>query len=169
MTREVSAQGRFLRDLMLLLGVPGVLVAVIVAWWKPWRVLGEPYAAPNGDVFAAATGTWDWEGADGYCRKDPHTITFSPDRSLMTFVSREPWTDSSGAVHRTAEYDVQEHTAGRIRGRIRGETRMTAQGEPVVWDLVLVDADTYRWHRTDWPFGASTKPIHRCDSTTGVR
>jgi hypothetical protein len=48
-----------------------------------------------------------------------------------------------------------------------GETRRTAEGVPVVWDLVLVDSNTYRWHRTDWPWGGSTKAIRRCPADAG--
>jgi hypothetical protein len=164
-----AEQRRFLRDLALLLGVPGLVVGAMVMWTKPWRLIAEPYTAPAGDVFAVAAGTWDWAGADGFCQKDPHTITFSPDRALMTLTPRQPWTDSTGTVHERFEYDVQEYTAGHIRGRIRGETRMTEQGEPVVWDLVLVGPNTYRWHRTDWPLGMLTNPVHRCPVSTTAR
>jgi hypothetical protein len=129
----------------------------------------QPYVPPPGDVFAIAAGTWDWEGAEGFCEEDPHTITFSADRGLMTLVSRQPWTDSSGAAHQRTEYDVLEHAAGRVRGRIRGETRQTSDGQPVVWDLVLVDSNTYRWHRTDWPPGGYTKPVRRCGATARGR
>ena len=169
MNRPPSEQPRFLRDLALLLGIPGLLFILLVVWWRPWDRIAEPYAAPDGDVFAAAAGIWDWEGAEEFCRKDPHTIAFSEDRALMTLVSREPWTDSSGTVHQATEYEVLEHSAGRVRGRIRGEDRRTADGEPVIWDLVLVDANTYRWHRTDWPLGGFTKPVHRCPANGPTR
>jgi hypothetical protein len=164
-----TEQRLFLRDLALLLGVPATLLVLLVVWWKPWLAIVEPYTAPDGDVFAAAAGTWDWDGAERFCEKNPHTISFSADRGLMTLVSREPWTDSSGTVHQRAEYDVLGHTAGRIRGRIRGETRMTADGQPVVWDLVLVDANTYRWHRTDWPLVGFTGAIRRCGAVSPSR
>jgi hypothetical protein len=160
---SLSPQRRFLRDLILLLGLPAILTAVLLAWWQPWRTLAEPFeVSGSGDVFSVAAGTWDWEGAEGFCQKDPHTVSFSPDRTLMTLTSREPYTDSSGVVHQVTEYDIQEQSRGRIRALIRGETRKTAQGVPVVWDLVLVDSNTYRWHRTDWPLGGSTKSIRRC-------
>jgi hypothetical protein len=169
-TESLSPQRRFLRDLALLLGLPGIVMAVLLAWWQPWRKLAEPFeVAGSGDVFAVVSGTWDWEGAEGFCQKDPHTLSFSPDRTLMTLTSREPYTDSAGTVHQVTEYDVQEHSRGRIRGLIRGESRKTAQGVPVVWDLVLVDSNTYRWHRTDWPPGGSTKPIRRCPAAADSR
>jgi hypothetical protein len=167
-TESPSPQRRFLRDLALLLGLPGIIMAVILAWWQPWRTLAEPFeVSGSGDVFAVVSGTWDWEGADGFCRKNPHTVSFSPDRTLMTFISREPYTDSEGTEHLVTEYDIQEHTRGRLRGLIRGETRMTAEGVPVVWDLVLVDSNAYRWHRTDWTWGNSTKSIRRCPADAG--
>jgi hypothetical protein len=169
-TDLLSPQRRFLRDLVLLLGLPGILTAVLLAWWQPWRRLAEPFeVGGSGDIFAVASGTWDWEGAEGFCQKDPHTVSFSPDRTLMTLTSREPYTDSAGTVHLVTEYDIQEHSRGRIRGLIRGESRKTAQGVPVVWDFVLVDSNTYRWHRTDWPLGGSTKSIRRCPAAADSR
>jgi len=162
-----SPHRAFLRDLALLLGVPGVLLAVILTWWQPWRRLLEPWAVPAGrDIFAVVAGTWDWAEAEEFCRKNPHTISFSSDRAVMTLRSPEPYTDSAGVQHWVTEYDIQEHTRGRIRGLIRGETRRTAGGEPVVWDLILTDANTYRWHRTDWPLGGFTKPVRRCLRTS---
>lgn len=124
MRTNLSRRGGFLRDLVLLLGIPGMFAIALALWWQPWRKL--------------------------------------TDRRVMTLLSPEPYTDSAGIVHRTTEYDVLEHSRGRIRGAIRGETRRTEGGEPVVWDLVLVGPNTYRWHRTDWPIGAFTKAVRRC-------
>jgi hypothetical protein len=70
--------------------------------------------------------------------------------------------------HRVAEYDIQEVSRRHVRGRIRGETRRTDAGEPVVWDLVLTSRDEYRWHRTDWPPGSDTKSVRRCPATPAL-
>jgi hypothetical protein len=157
------------RDLLLLLGVPGLVTVLLLLWWRPWRPWRSPYEASSAvDIFNVASGTWDWTGAHGFCAENPHTITFSADRQLMTITPRIPWTDSAGVEQGPAVYDIQEHTRERIRGQIRGETRLTKSGEPVVWDLVLFSADEYRWHRTDWPPGSYTEKVVRCptDSTT---
>ena len=155
-----SADRRFARDLALLFGIPLVIIVALVIWWGPRRT----YAAPPGSsVFEVATGTWDWEQAEEFCEKNPHTIGFSPDSSVMILTHKEPWTDGAGVEHRVAEYDIWEHTRNRIRGRIRGELRLTESGEPVVWDLVLSSPDAFRWHRTDWVPLSYTPTVRRCD------
>lgn len=153
----------FLRDLLLLLGLPLLLVFGILGWWQPWRG-PEPWAAPaDTDVFAVVTGKWDLADAEGMCEANPHIISFSSDRSVMFYETREPWTDIAGIQHNRAEYDVLEHAPNRIRGRMRGEKRLTFDGEPVVWDLLLTDPDTYRWHRIDLPIGGYFGRVVRCE------
>jgi hypothetical protein len=51
----------------------------------------------------------------------------------------------------------------------RGEQRRTAQGVPLVWDLVMFGPDEYRWHRTDWPMHRYTAPIYRCKAGSASR
>lgn len=165
MASSSDEQQDFRRDLLKLLGLPFVAFALILAWWHPWSV--TPYAASTPDeIFTHVAGTWDWKGADSLCVANPLTISFSTDRSVMYLAHRRPWTDSTGAEHRVAAYEIQSHSASQVRGRIRGETRLTDKGEPVVWDLVLTSPNTYAWHRTDWPDGGRTKEITRCPQGT---
>ena len=152
----------FHRDVSLLLGIPFVLIVLLMLWWQPWTSYRVP---PSTDIFTVVAGTWDWEGAKGFCTRDSHTITFSPDHRVMVLHYTKPWTDSAGVEHTVGEYDIQEADASHIRGMIRGETRRTAAGEPVVWDLQLQSHDVYRWHRTDWPNAPGlgvTRAVRRC-------
>ena len=150
----------FFQDVVKILGIPVVVVAAGLAWWHPWNP--APYAAPSGgNVFDAAVGAWDWDGADSWCAANPHTISFSADYSVMYLVHRVPWTDSAGP-HRVTEYAIQDSGPSHIRGAIRGEGRRTEAGALVVWDLVLTSPDSYVWHRTDWSAGNRTKAVTRC-------
>jgi hypothetical protein len=160
-----SETRRFLRDLAFLLGLPFLVVVGLVLWWAPWKTY-QP--APGSSVFTVVAGTWDWTGAEGFCEKNPHTITFSEDQSLMILTHKEPWTDSSGTAHQVTTYEIREHTANRIRGFIQDETRRTDAGELVVWDLILTSPDAYQWHRTDWPPFGNTKSIQRCPTPAGT-
>jgi hypothetical protein len=63
----------------------------------------------------------------------------------------------------SATYDSLRLTPTRIRGAIRGETRRTDSGVPVVWDLVMIGPDEYRWRRTDWRFWQFTRGVLRYD------
>lgn len=156
----------FLRDVALLLGVPLLVLGGLLVWWAPWKPEWEVPA--DTDVFAVAEGTWDWTTAptDSFCVARRHTVAFSPDRRVMTIAQSEPWTDSTGRQHQVAVYDIAEHSRHHLRGRIRGETRLTDDGVPVVWDLVLTSRDSYRWHRTDWSSVGHTAAIRRCPTGT---
>lgn len=154
------------RDIALLSVVPTVLVAGLAAWLIGGQFSFE--APDDSDVFSIAAGTWGWTTtpADSACGAGRHTITFSADRRLMYITQATPWTDPSGAVRQVSEYDILEHSGRHIRGRIRGETRLTDAGEPVAWDLVIRSPDAYQWHRTDWMALGHTARIERCPAGT---
>jgi len=143
------ALGMFLQGL--------VAVAAFYFWWnKPYEVPGED------DIFAAVEGKWAWTTSDSGCTKEWHRITFTPDRRVMTIAASKPYEKTDGTMDSLAVYDIEAHTRNSIRGAIRGETRLTDAGKPVVWDLVLQSPDRYVWHRTDWPKIARTRTIERC-------
>ena len=139
--------------------LPGLaaLVALYV-WWD------RPYEVPGGadDIFAVIEGKWAWAVSDSGCAKESHRITFTPDRRVMTIASAKPYEGADGKLDSVAVYDIEAHTRHSIRGAIRGETRLTDAGKPVIWDLVLRSPDRYVWHRTDWPEPGSTGVIERC-------
>ena len=165
MTTPADDKRAFLRDLLALLGVPFVILCALLAWWRPWVPKSYSAATPDG-IFEVASGVWDWSGGDSACVANPHLISFSADHQVMILTQRRPWTDSSGQEHRVAEYDIQSHSPSQIRGLIRGETRRTVAGLPVVWDLVLTSPNSYAWHRTDWFASGRTKEVKRCPKGT---
>lgn len=124
---------------------------------------GRPYEVPaDKDIFTVVQGTWAWTTADTNCATDPHTITFTPDHTGMIITAAHPYRRPDGRLDSVAFYDVLAHTRTWIRGAIRGETRLTRAGRPVVWDLVLRSPDRYAWHRTDWVPGGYTRDVRRC-------
>ena len=147
------------REVVVFVLLPAILAVALWAW-QPWR--GYSLDA-DASIYHVVAGTWDWEGADGFCKTNPHTITFSADTSVMYLTARVPW--SKDDTSRVAVYDLSEHTQNRIRGKIRGETRLDANGRPVVWDLVLTSHDSYRWHQVGWPFFSYTKTVRRCPAS----
>jgi len=139
-----------------LLAIAFLVGLVIYAWPKV-----PDYAVPEGvEVFDVAEGTWAEDAAA--CEEEPQAITFSPDRSQMfiTWLDKAP--DSTGTRKRRSTYDILEHSDGRIRGAIIGETRTTDAGDPVVWDLMLRSQDVFTWHRTDWSEYSFTSDMRRC-------
>jgi len=138
--------------------VPLSLLAGIAYLWHE-----RPYELPaDQDVFTVVQGTWAWTTADSNCATNPHTIKFTPDHKGMIITAARPYRRPDGRFDSVAFYDIRAHTRSSIRGAIRGETRMTEDGHPVVWDLVLKSPDRYAWHRTDWTFGSYTREIRRC-------
>lgn len=147
------------------LALPGL--AAIVAGYL-WYV--RPYGAPSDtDVFTVAQGRWAWTTTASGCSNDWHRIAFTPDHQVMTITSSKPYKGADGALDSVAVYDIQAHTQSWIRGAIRGETRLTTDGRPVVWDLVLRSPDRYAWHRTDWIRGGYTAEIRRCPDSADAR
>lgn len=136
--------------------VPVVGVAGYVMYTQPY----EPPA--DTDIFAVVEGKWAWTTSDSGCAGEWHRIAFTPDRGVMTIAASKPYERPDGTLDSIAVYDVLSHTRVSIRGAIRGETRLTDAGVPVVWDLVLRGPNSYAWHRTDWVRGALTREIERC-------
>lgn len=120
--------------------------------------------------FAMAVGTWGWARGDSTCLGNTHTISFSPDRQVMTLKHNAPRDTTAEA--RETTYSILSAGPGRflnfphvIRGAMVGETRRTTTEDLVVWDLVLVTSNRYHWHRTDWSDSTMTAAIVRCDGT----
>ena len=138
---------------------PFLVVAGVVGYLR----YVHPYEVPpDTDIFTVVQGTWAWTTADSNCATDPHTIRFTPDHRGMIITAAHPYRRADGELDSIAFYDIQAHTRSWIRGAIRGETRLTAAGRPVVWDLVLKSPDRYAWHRTDWVMRGYTREIRRC-------
>ena len=141
----------------------GIGLLMPVAAVAGYLIYTEPYEpAPDTDIFAVVEGRWAWTTTDSGCANEWHRITFTPDRTVMTIAASKPYEGADGKLDSLAVYDIVSHTLASIRGAIRGETRLTDAGEPVVWDLVLRSPDHYAWHRTDWFRGGFTPEIERC-------
>lgn len=164
MAALISDTRQLLRDIGLLLGLP--LVAVTIGLYIAWPTITGFRAASAQAAMQIAAGTWDWTSSPDFCVENPQSIAFATDQTAMFITTRRPWTDSAGREHRVAIYDLSTRSRRHIRGTIRGEARRTENGEPVVWDLVLVAQDTLTWHRTDWARGSTTAKLARCPDST---
>ena len=153
---------RPLRIALWILGSLGVAFLALVGW-AMWRVINPDYVFSNGrSLEDNLSGRWDWTTETVPCADSAHTIAFSSDGKVMTITQDNPVVDSAGRDWTVTTYDVVSKTESRIRGKIRDEPRRTEDGIPVVWDLVVVDSNTYLWHRTDWPAWGYTAPVIRC-------
>jgi hypothetical protein len=114
-------------------------------------------------IFEVLPGTWGWEKTERLsCAANSHTLSFSKDRKVMLLTPKKVLPEQVIAAE-TVRYRVLQ-SEPNLRMVIEGETRKTATGEPVEWDVRLLSQDRFCWHRADWPPGGCTEAIVRCPS-----
>ena len=137
--------------------------AVAYRYVGPYLSMGQDYVFDNGrDLPANISGRWDWSTRRPPCGDSAHVISFAADAKVMTIMQEKPSVDSTGRDWTVSTYDIVSIGPSRIRGEIRGETRLARDGTPVIWDLVVVGPDEYRWRATDWPELMYSPPVVRC-------
>jgi hypothetical protein len=119
-------------------------------------------------IFTVLTGTWGWEqGVEFGCGGNSHAISFTPDRRVMLLKYEEASIEQDIPAN-AVRYRVLQ-SEPNLRMVIEGEKRMTSAGEPVMWDVRMLTADRFCWHRTDWPQEACTTDVVRCPVTKGIK
>ncbi|WP_416899073.1 MAG: hypothetical protein ACMVY4_04930 [Minwuia sp.] len=144
-----------------------------------------PSAAQGVDLFELLEGRWDLpevydmkgddcvRDANGHCatvRKQDWcqpssnfvTISFSENRSEAVFDWNRPLKSAIGKTVEQSRYIVLSREPQVLTMLLEGETRKTAEGEAVLWQLRVLDAGTFCWRRTDWKPGACTVVRTRC-------
>lgn len=106
-----------------------------------------------------AAGSWGFQVKDASCEDNPHTISFSDGGMTMKLRYAKSLNENPPTE---ATYRVLAEGPGYLRMAMEGETRTTDAGVPVIWDMVLLNANSYCWHRTDWQPGGCTQPATRC-------
>lgn len=118
-----------------------------------------PERSPTADSTALEVleGRWNWVNQD--CNRNPFTLEVTPDRKSLVLTFAEPDTAGRPMV---SVYRLLGQGSDFVRGQIEGEDRLTDQGEPVVWDFLLLGQNSFCWHRTDWPPYECTRQLRRC-------
>ncbi len=107
-------------------------------------------------------GDWGWDGSED-CSLGPIRFRFSDDGKRMSLRHLTEVEDGKrGLPLVETGYSVIREFPDRLRLRMDDEDRTDKRERPVTWDLVLIDANAYCWHRGDWPEDACTKPVRRC-------
>ena len=150
---------RIRNALLALAAVVAAFVGLVL--WESRRP--PDYTVANGrSLRENVAGRWDWTTRERHCVDSAHTIAFRTDSTMTITSEYRIVDDSTGADFTVATYDIVSETGSRIQGAIRGETRRTSAGTPVVWELIVTGPDSYAWGRTDWPSRARTATIRRC-------
>jgi len=130
-----------------------LVVAFVLAGCGP-----DGFGSP--DPYALLPGKWGWEGSDD-CKVAPEVISFSGNRKHM-YIALSPVREDGGREpRRLAEYRILREIPAGLEMSLKGETRTNDAGQPVTWNLVLLERDKYCWQRSDWGSGC-TKPLQRC-------
>lgn len=111
-------------------------------------------------VFEQLVGNWD-EEHPGFC-KNPHALSFDDSKSTMMVEYAEVGWVTKSDSRKMFRYRILGANHSSLRTQLENEPRLDDKGNPVVWHIVVVDADTYCWGRDDWPEGACTPPRRRC-------
>jgi hypothetical protein len=124
-----------------------------------------PKEAVELSIRSVLPGRWDWAEASPRCGESAAQFAFSEASSeLRVHVPTGVYLDRT-LLGPDATYRIVGESPRVMRMHMLGETRRTETGDLVVWDLVLLDADSFCWHRTDWPPEACTKRLTRCEAS----
>lgn len=119
---------------------------------------------PSESIWDIIPGTWAWEHNEPVCESKTQTFEISEDGTAMTITHSEPFEREDGSMESVTNYVVEGATATALNTFIPEETRLTEDGVPVKWDLVMVARNRLVWHRTDWPEGSLTAALRRCSA-----
>jgi hypothetical protein len=155
MTSRIHAVLPRLAIALFLLGVIGAIPL--------YRALTKTYEIPDGrDIFSVVEGTWALPPSESRCTRDHQVISFTSGHQTMIVTYSRPYRVPGGTFDSLAFYDVLRTTRSSIRGALRGSSRYSPDGEPIVWDLVVRDPDRVTWHYAKWPDWIHTKSLLRC-------
>lgn len=131
-----------------------------------FRRLGDPLPAFRSDVFAIVPGAWAWDREGERCEGDDiQRFEISPAWDSMWIHHSEPY-ESDGEMRSVTPYVIEGYTPMVLHTFIPHETRLTDAGDPVRWDLVVAARNRLVWHRRDWPEGAMTRALRRCEAAS---
>jgi hypothetical protein len=118
-----------------------------------WALHGSSAKAQTEDALSTLAGRWRVvDDRNGEIVQDcAHSQVFRPTADGQ-FVDLS--TELEGDAGR-ARYIVLQPQPHRVLLFIQGETRLTENGDPVIWWAIFTDNDHFRWRRYDWPQDAT--------------
>lgn len=113
------------------------------------------------NISGVAEGIWGWSATND-CFENYHEIDISDDRKRMTVTFRDVGYASELDARKKFEYQILMIGHNIISTKMDNEPRVDEFGNPVTWNLVLLDDKHYCWQRGDWEPGQCTEIINRC-------
>jgi hypothetical protein len=125
------------------------LAATLGLSGQPWSV---PSVSPK-EFQSVLSGSWD-QGNDfqALCGPDRvlHTATFSEDGQMLTFKFERPRKIFNGKEVTSLDYRVLGATNVSLILAMKEESRKDENGQPFVWELVIVGPELFRWRATSF-------------------
>ncbi len=97
---------------------------------------------------------WGWTVSENVCVDDLRHFTFNDEMDVMYSDIEE--------FEELVVYRVHKYGPNSITMEIDGETRMTNEGIPVVWELRFAGPDALCWRATHWSFFDCSAFLVRC-------
>lgn len=110
-------------------------------------------------------GRWDWAEASPRCGDTAAELSLTDDGDGLRVRVATGVYIGTILLGPEAKYTILAESQEVLRVQLDGETRRTAAGAVVLWDVVLLDPDQFCWHRADWTSDVCTKPLRRCPRT----
>jgi hypothetical protein len=120
---------------------------------KPKKKMIMSFSKPE-KMFQILEGKWQFQVTN--CQ-NAFTIKANGLKSLELIYPK-----SEKSEEQKYTYKVLEIGKYYIRTQIEGEKRLDNNGNPQVWDFMILSKDEFVWHRTDWEGFAATPPVTRC-------
>lgn len=120
-------------------------------------------AAPtirDATIYDRLSGRWDTVH-EGSCA-NYHELSFDAARKTMFNTYADVGWITENDSRKVMRYTILDDDKGYLRVALENESRLDAEGRPVIWHVVLVDDDTYCWGRDDWSPGSCTPVRKRC-------
>ena len=126
-------------------------------------------AAADDSVFDRAAGLFGSinEGRIA-CGVNPMQVSFSANGTRAHFKWASPIIDYEGEWRTRADYTIFAHDETSITMQLDGESRLGADGAPMVWLYEIYDNSNTCWKDASYPYGFCKGIYHACQSDPPV-
>lgn len=165
--RKIVTRNRIAAGLAALAIVVGVLGYFAV---RHSIMVADAELASSGDLSAEVMkliqGVWGWKyDFERSCSRNPHTITVSDGGDKLVLTFQKPYWSGRQEIQ-TREFKILTRNKRGLTLALAGErVRVDPFGQPIVWNFVFLDRDTYSAKRSDAP-QVTTGDIIRCPAGT---
>ena len=139
------------------------------SWYAEMGIEGYGSAAiyfsvSEDDIRKSLTGDWGWSDQIDSCKSEHAiTISFNDAGTKMYHTSKSGLHLSTSTVqYEKIIYSILSEGDKYLRTIVINETQKTDDGEMFLWDLILLDDESFCWKQSEWPEGHCTAKLLKC-------